>query len=247
MNTIVLLVILMIVVLLTRREPFTELFGLSGYNKPVGDIQFNDPVFAKDGYVKMDAMVDSDVMEKLVLTTNKELSKRLKICTYIIETIALERYKLQKDADRLMDVKQEIDDIKKQAEILTSLQSIESDANNEFKKVFDRLDLMKAELQKKVMIYNNLKNTDEIYECMFMVVKDSGFAFGFSIVSTVHIKNGIPRVVSLRSQPMFVNAPSNIKPYIQSTDGQEFIDYDIVDDFSVIKRGEFQSSKNKLM
>ncbi len=90
---IVLLVILFLIFLTTTREEFTEVFGFSGYTKPVEPIKLNDPRPDLSKYKKVEVSVDNDMMEELVLQANKEISKRTNICTYIIETTSVHQYK----------------------------------------------------------------------------------------------------------------------------------------------------------
>lgn len=235
MNTLILIVALILVILLTRREPFTEIFGMSGYKKPLGDIILNDPVFDKDGYTEVEAKVDSDTMEQLVLLTNSEVSKRLGICTYIIETIAMKHYKLTEDAETITKLRQDIKEMNERLNIL----HMTGDMN--------KIQETKNEILRVTRKYKDLNNVNDLYECMFMIVKDSGFSYGFSVVSTVQIKNGIARVVSIRTQPMDTQIPSNITPYKESVGGQEFVDYDVVEELSKIKRSEFETAKNKFV
>ena len=235
MNTLILIVALILVILLTRRESFTEIFGMSGYKKPLGDIVLNDPVFDKDGYTEVETKVDSDTMEQLVLFTNSEVSKRLGICTYIIETIALKHYKLTEDAETITKLRQ---DVKEMNERLNILQ-MTGDVN--------KIQETKNEILRVTRKYKDLNNVNDLYECMFMIVKDSGFSYGFSVVSTIKIKNGVAQIVSIRSQPMDTQIPSNITPYKESVGGQEFVDYDVVEELSKIKRGEFETAKNKFV
>lgn len=75
-----------------NREHFTESFGFSGYKKPVNYVKLNDPRPDMTGYSQVEANVDHDTMEQFVLATNKELHKRLKFPTYIIETQSVKKY-----------------------------------------------------------------------------------------------------------------------------------------------------------
>jgi hypothetical protein len=235
MNTLILIVALILVILLTRREPFTEIFGMSGYKKPIGDIMFDDPVFDKDGYTEIETKVDSDTMEQLVLLTNSEVSKRLGICTYIIETIALKHYKIKEDAENMEKLIQYSKEIAERLNILHMTGDI------------NKIQETKNEILRVSKRYNELNNVNDVYECMFMVVKDSGFSYGFSVVSTVQIKNGVARVIAIRSQPLDTQIPSKISPYKESVGGQEFLNYDVVDELTKIKRSEFEISKNKFI
>jgi len=85
-----------------------------------------------------------------------------------------------------------------------------------------------------------------IYECMFMTVKNSGFAFGFSVVASYEVVNGEVKLLSLRSQPLDVQTVSDISPFTESRDGQEFIKYDLVKEATVPSQGELEMAKNKL-
>jgi len=90
---IVIGVLLMLLILtMIRRENFTETFGFSGYKKPVDYVKLNDPRPDLSGYSQVEAKVDHDTMEKLVLQTNKEINKRLGFSTYIIETQSVKVY-----------------------------------------------------------------------------------------------------------------------------------------------------------
>src|SRR5210317_2458801 len=90
---IVIGVILVVAVLaMFRRETYSESFGFSGYKKPVNYVKLNDPRPDMSGYSQVEANVDHDTMEQFVLATNKELHKRLKFPTYIIETQSVKKY-----------------------------------------------------------------------------------------------------------------------------------------------------------
>jgi hypothetical protein len=184
---LLLTVILLVIVLLltTNREPFTEVFGFSGYNKPTGTIRFDDARPDLTGYSQAEANIKNDLMEDFVLQANREISKRTGLCTYIIETTAVKKY-----------------------------------VNNE--------------------------NDKEIYECMFMTVKNKGFAFGFSVVASYEVVDGIATLVSLRSQPLDVQTVSDVTPFVESNGGQEFVKYDLVKEKAVPTVGELEMAKNKL-
>jgi hypothetical protein len=93
MNWSLTIVLIAIVLLLTvRREPFTEMFGLSGYTQPVKNIRFDDTIPLLSDFTQAEADIDNDMMQEFVLQTNKEISKRTGLCTYIIETTGLNKY-----------------------------------------------------------------------------------------------------------------------------------------------------------
>jgi len=186
MNKLLLTVILLVIVLLltTNREPFTEIFGFSGYTKPTGSVKLDDTRPDLTGYTQAEANVDNAMMQDFVLQANQEISKRTGLCTYIIETTAVKRY-----------------------------------VGDEGK---------------------------EIYECMFMVVKNSGFAYGFSVVASFEVVDGIATLLSLRSQPLDVQTVADVTPFVDGQAGQEFVKYDLVKETAVPTMGELEMAKNKL-
>ena len=185
MRLLLTITLLAIVLLLTvRREPFTELFGFSGYNKPVKSVMFEDPKPDLTGYNQAEVDINNDIMQEFVLRANKEITKRTGLCTYIIETTSVKKY-----------------------------------VNEEGK---------------------------QIYECMFMTVRDSGFAFGFSVVASYEVVNGNVNLLSLRSQPLDVQTVTDIKPYVDGTEGKEFVDYNLVKETATPTVSELEMAKNKL-
>jgi|TARA_B110000305_G_C19067441_1_gene460000 hypothetical protein len=87
----------------------------------------------------------------------------------------------------------------------------------------------------------------DIYECMFMTVKKDGFAFGFSVVASYEVeKSGKVTLISLRSQPLGVQVPSDVKAFSDGSPGKEFLDYKIVKEVAVPTKAELDSVKNKL-
>jgi hypothetical protein len=90
------------------------------------------------------------------------------------------------------------------------------------------------------------KERDEIYELMFMVMKKGGFSFGFSVVASFEVKNGKSRVISLRTQPLGVQAPGDVSAFTEGSAGKEFVEYELVKEAAVPTKSEFDSAKNKL-
>ena len=181
--TVVLLVIVLL--LTTNREPFTEVFGFSGYNKPTGTIRFDDATPDLIGYDQAEANISNDMMEKFVLEANKEIAKRTGLCTYIIETTSVKKYV-------------------------------------------------------------NPEKDKTIYRCMFMTVKNNGFAFGFSVVASYEVVNDEVKLISLRSQPLDVQTVEDVTPFVESVGGQEFVKYDLVKESAIPTMGELEMAKNKL-
>tara|TARA_B100000073_G_scaffold331527_1_gene321008 strand:- start:15844 stop:16401 length:558 start_codon:yes stop_codon:yes gene_type:complete len=184
MNYLLVFILILIVILLTTNmEMFTETFGLSGYTKPVSPVKLNDPRPNLDGFEEFEVSLKNDAMEDFVLKANNEISKRTGVCTYIIETTAVKAYR---------------------------------------------------------------KEGDEIYELMFMVMKKGGFSFGFSVVASFEVKNGKSRIISLRTQPIGVEAPGDVRAFTESSAGKEFVQYELVKEAAVPNQSELESAKNKL-
>jgi hypothetical protein len=178
------IILIAIVLLLTvRREPFTEVFGFSGYKKPVGTIRFDDPRPNLDGYSQAEVDIDNNMIQEFVLQANKEISKRTGLCTYIIETTSVKKF---------------------------------------------------------------VKEDKVVYECMFMTVKNNGFAFGFSVVASYEVVNGQVKLLSLRSQPLDIQTVSDVTPFVDGQSGQEFVKYDLVKETAIPTQGELEMAKNKL-
>lgn len=151
--------------------------------QPTEKYVLKDPKFDTTSYAEAEAVVNHDLMEKLVLTTNSEITKRTDDCSYIIETTAVKKY--------VQDGK------------------------------------------------------PDVYKCMFMCVRAKGFAYGFSVVATLSVKGDDVRVLSLRTQPLDVDEPSNLNPYVQDV-AKEFLDYDIVKTKSMPTTSELEAAKEKL-
>ena len=184
MNYFVLFALLLVVILLTTtQEPFTEMFGFSGHSKPVGSVKLDDDRHDLSKYTMVEVSIDNDMIEEFVLKANGEISKRIGIQTYIIETTSIKQYR-----------------------------------NDEH----------------------------DLYECMFMVMKKDGFSFGFSVVASFEVKNGKSRLASLRSQPLGVDAPSDVSAFVNDGEGKDFVDYKLVKEVAIPTKTEFESVKNKL-
>ena len=95
MNTILLILLILIVLMtMSRTEMFTEQFGLSGYTKPIDTLLLNSTDTDLSEYEESgeEIEVSNDLMQEMVLATNKEVSKKTGLCTYIIETLSVKKY-----------------------------------------------------------------------------------------------------------------------------------------------------------
>jgi len=180
MNTVLLILLILIVLMtMSRTEMFTEQFGFSGYTKPIEPVLLNDTQLDLSVYEESgdDVEISNDLMQEMVLATNKEVSKKTGLCTYIIETTSVKKYR-------------------------------------------------------------NKESNQEIYRCMFMSVKHNGFAMGFSVTSDLRITDGRATVLSVRTQPIDINPPSDPSIYQKSIKGKEFEDY------TEVRRSELDIVKN---
>jgi len=95
MNTILLILLILIVLMtMSRTEMFTEQFGFSGYTKPIDTLLLNSTETDLSEYEESgeEIEVSNDLMQEMVLATNKEVSKKTGLCTYIIETLSVKKY-----------------------------------------------------------------------------------------------------------------------------------------------------------
>tara|TARA_B110000114_G_scaffold77421_1_gene81990 strand:- start:1214 stop:1753 length:540 start_codon:yes stop_codon:yes gene_type:complete len=82
----------------------------------------------------------------------------------------------------------------------------------------------------------------KLYRCMFMLMKQYGFAFGFAVTSDIIVNpDGTVRVVSARTQPIDVQPPTDQSPFESDIEGHVFVDYDL------FKKSELELIKQKSM
>lgn len=79
----------------------------------------------------------------------------------------------------------------------------------------------------------------EVYRCMFMLMKQHGFSFGFAVTAEIAVNpDGTVRVLSARTQPIDVVPPSDTSPFASGIRGQVFTDYDL------FRKSELELIKN---
>lgn len=90
---------------------------------------------------------------------------------------------------------------------------------------------------------------NNVYKVQFMCVETGGFPYAFSVAATLVMKGDIATVVSLRSQPLDSESPSNVNAFENvAGSGAEFLDFELVQDMSQINlTNEFNMVKNKLV
>jgi hypothetical protein len=79
---------------MSRTEMFTEQFGFSGYTKPTNSVLLKGTDTDLSDYEESgeEIEVSNDLIQEMVLATNKEVSKKTGLCTYIIETLSVKKY-----------------------------------------------------------------------------------------------------------------------------------------------------------
>lgn len=60
------------------------------------------------------------------------------------------------------------------------------------------------------------------YRCMFMAVRQGGFAYGFAVTVDATIETPTT-ILKFSTQPMDIEAPSNIKPFVDTGSGEDFV------------------------
>mgnify|MGYP000370673294 FL=1 len=177
MKIILLILIVLVLLLMSSKK---EMFGYAGYKDPVKQVIIDDPSFDTKEYVEsQDVSVDNDLVQKLVMATNKYVAQKTGLCTYVIETTSLKKYV-------------------------------------------------------------HKENKKELYRCMFMLMKQHGFTFGFAVTVDININpDGTVQVLSARTQPIDVKPPTDLTPFTSDVEGHEFTAYER------FRESELELIKNK--
>ena len=181
-------------------------------------------------------VVISLIVLTLLLTTTREK---------FTEAFGLSGYTKPTKTIKLADPRPDLSKYTKMDEVVVDNDMMEEfvlQANDEISK---RTDLCTYIIETTAV--HQYKGEDkDIYECMFMTTKKGGFSFGFSVVASYEVENGKIRLTSLRSQPLGVEAPSDVTAYTEGSSGKEFVDYKLVREIIVPTKAELDSVKNKL-
>ena len=90
--------------------------------------------------------------------------------------------------------------------------------------------------------FTHNKTKKDLYRCMFMLMKQHGFAFGFAVTSDIMVNpDGTVQVVSARTQPINVQPPTDQSPFDSDIEGHAFVDYEL------FKKSELELLKQKSM
>jgi len=90
---------------------------------------------------------------------------------------------------------------------------------------------------------------NNVYKVQFMCVETGGFPYAFSVAATLVMKGDTASVLSLRSQPLSSESPSNVDAFENASgSGAEFIDFELVQDMEAINLdSELNAVKNKVV
>ena len=181
-------------------------------------------------------VVISLIVLTLLLTTTREK---------FTEAFGLSGYTKPTKTIKLADPRPDLSKYTKMDEVVVDNDMMEEfvlQANDEISK---RTDLCTYIIE-TTAVHQYKGEEKDIYECMFMTMKKGGFSFGFSVVASYEVENGKIRLMSLRSQPLGVEAPSDVIAYTDGSSGKEFVDYKLVREIVVPTKAELDSVKNKL-
>lgn len=181
-------------------------------------------------------VVISLIVLTLLLTTTREK---------FTEAFGLSGYTKPTKTIKLADPRPDLSKYTKMDEVVVDNDMMEEfvlQANDEISK---RTDLCTYIIE-TTAVHQYKGEEKDIYECVFMTMKKGGFSFGFSVVASYEVENGKIRLMSLRSQPLGVEAPSDVTAYTEGSSGKEFVDYKLVREIVVPTKAELDSVKNKL-
>ena len=90
----------------------------------------------------------------------------------------------------------------------------------------------------------------EIVRVMFMCVRNKGFAYGFAV--TVDADYRTAQILGARTQPLGIDSPSDVSPYVTDGIAREFTKYEIIKEKTALNRGYFdevawENQRNKVL
>ena len=225
MNKIIVVVVFLLIVLyVSRRE---EKYG--GKNDL---FESDEPTRLAEYKESEDSIIIThDLMNEIVLQSNKAISKRTGLCTYIIETTSMKLYKHKTTGGKIfrcmfMVAKYGNKGFDFGFSVVVDVRVINEGPRLEVPGVGQKTqDLIEAtEKNIRDKLAKGLENLNEIDE--IMLKKDEKNLMKFKSANKVKIDDK-PKVaiLSIRSQPIDVLLPENDKPFINPTKPQEFEDY----------------------
>jgi len=91
--------------------------------------------------------------------------------------------------------------------------------------------------------YKHYTGRDQIIKAMFMVVRNSGFAYGFAATAEVELETA--KVRAVRTQPLSIDSPGDVSAYVSDGTAENFTKYELIKEKGQVSKGEFDSVKNK--
>lgn len=99
----IILLLFLVLVILSCRENYTEMFGFSGYKKPVInlDLDYSNVEIDLTGFDKITSELTPDEMEPVAKAAQEFISRKHKLCVYPIETGFVDRYENRRTGDKI--------------------------------------------------------------------------------------------------------------------------------------------------
>ena len=99
----IIVALFLLVVLMSCKEKFVEMFGFSGYKKPVMnlDLNYSDVDFDLTGFTKVTGKLTPDELDDVITATQEFISRTGKVCAYPVETSFVDRYVNNSTGDKL--------------------------------------------------------------------------------------------------------------------------------------------------
>lgn len=101
MKLVVPILIGLLLVLATSKEKFTEIFGFSGYSKPILNVSINETLnnsIDVSNYEEKAALIDNDLLQELLFT----VQRHLKMPTYAVETNSIKKFVDKTDPSKII-------------------------------------------------------------------------------------------------------------------------------------------------
>lgn len=101
MKLVVPVLIGLLLVLATSKEKFTEIFGFSGYSKPILNVSINEKLNSSidvSNYEEKAALIGNDLLQELLFT----VQRHLKMPTYAVETNTIRKFVDKTDPSKII-------------------------------------------------------------------------------------------------------------------------------------------------
>ena len=101
MKLVVPILIGLLLILATSKEKFTEIFGFSGYSKPILNVSINEKLNSSidvSNYEEKAALIDNDTLQTLLFT----VQSKLKLPSYAVETNSIKKFVDKTDPSKII-------------------------------------------------------------------------------------------------------------------------------------------------